>query len=103
MLDTNIPIDVKPIEWEIIQNILSEIIPDRSVWAFGSRVNGNKKEFSDLDLVVLGETSMTHEQEADLQNAFVRSDLPFKVDLVNWSRTSDPFKSMISQSYVIVR
>jgi len=43
MFSTHIPIDVEAIEWEIIKNILSQIIPERQVWAFGSRVNGNKK------------------------------------------------------------
>ena len=43
MFSAHIPIDVKPIEWEIIKNILSQIIPERQVWAFGSRAIGNKK------------------------------------------------------------
>jgi predicted nucleotidyltransferase len=103
MFSEHIPIDVKPIEWEIIKNILSQVIPERQVWAFGSRVNGNKKEFSDLDIVVLGEESLIQEKEADLHNAFINSDLPFKIDIVIWSRTSDKFKSIINQSYKVIQ
>ena len=101
MFSTHIPIDVKPIEWEIIKNILAQIIPQRQVWAFGSRVN--KKEFSDLDIVVLGEESLAKEKEADLHNAFINSDLPFKIDIVIWSRTSDKFKSIINQSHKVIQ
>ena len=103
MFSTHIPIDVKPIEWEIIKSILSQIIPERQVWAFGSRVNGNKKEFSDLDIVVLGEESLAQEKEADLHNAFINSELPFKIDIVIWSRTSDKFKSIINQSHKVIQ
>ena len=103
MFSANTPIDVKPIEWDIIKNILSQIIPERQVLAFGSRVNENKKEFSDLDIVVLGEESLAQEKEADLHNAFIDSDLPFKIDIVMWSRTSDKFKSIINQSYKVIQ
>jgi len=102
MFSTHIPIDVEAIEWEIIKNILSQIIPERQVWAFGSRVNGNKKEFSDLDIVVLGEKTLAPEKEADLHNAFINSDLPFKIDIVVWSRTTDQFKSIINQSHKVI-
>jgi len=44
MFSTHIPIDVEAIEWEIIKNILSQIIPERQVWAFGSRVNRNRNK-----------------------------------------------------------
>ena len=103
MFSAHIPIDVKPIEWEIIKNILSQIIPERLVWAFGSRVNGNKKEFSDLDIVILGEKPLAQEKEADLHNAFINSDLPFKIDIIIWSRTSDKFKSIINQSHKVIQ
>jgi len=105
MFSTHIPIDVEAIEWEIIKNILSQIIPERQVWAFGSRVNRNrnKKKFSDLDIVVLGEESLALEKEADLHNAFINSDLPFKIDIVIWSRTSDQFKSIINQSHKVIQ
>jgi len=103
MFSAHIPIDVKPIEWEIIKNILSQIIPERLVWAFGSRVNGNKKEFSDLDIVILGEKPLAQEKEADIHNAFINSDLPFKIDIIIWSRTSDKFKSIINQSHKVIQ
>ena len=103
MFSAHIPIDVKPIEWEIIKNILSQIIPERQVWAFGSRAIGNKKKFSDLDIVVLGEEPLAQEKEADLHNAFINSDLPFKIDIVIWSRTSEKFKSIINQSHKVIQ
>jgi len=42
-----------------------------------------------LDIAVLGDQPLTQEQEADLNDAFVSSDLPLKVDIVIWSRTSE--------------
>jgi ERCC4-type nuclease len=61
------------------------------------------KKFSDLDIVVLGEESLAPEKKADLHNAFINSDLPFKIDIVMWSRTSDQFKSIINQSHKVIQ
>jgi hypothetical protein len=36
-------------------------------------------------------------------NAFINSDLPFKIDIVIWSRTSDQFKSIINQSHKVIQ
>ena len=39
----------------LVKPILSAYVPDRAVAAFGSRVQGTAREFSDLDLVLLGD------------------------------------------------
>ena len=51
-------IDIKPIELDIVRTILARHVPEREVRAFGSRVSGPAKKFSDLDLAVMGETSL---------------------------------------------
>jgi hypothetical protein len=56
-----------------------------------------------LDIAVLGYQPLAQEQEADLNDAFVNSDLPFKVYIVIWSRTSEKFKSIISQSHQVLQ
>ncbi len=46
-------IDISPDELDIVQAILRAHLPEGTrTWAFGSRVKGAAKPFSDLDLAV---------------------------------------------------
>lgn len=90
-----IPIEVTAAEWKIILNILHSIIPDRVVWAFGSRARFAAKPYSDLDLAILGDQALSLAEMADLNEAFSSSDLPFKVDAVDFSSASEAFREII--------
>ncbi len=85
---------------QIVQGILHEYIPNREVWAFGSRVKKSHKPFSDLDLAVMGSESLSLGEMADLSYAFSHSNLPFKVDVVNWATTESTFQNIIRDQYV---
>lgn len=85
-----------------VQNILKQHVPEYAVWAFGSRVTGNAKPFSDLDLAILSDKPLTLKQWGGLQNAFSASDLPFKVDLVDWATTAPSFRERIRQHHLAV-
>ncbi|NBT55643.1 MAG: nucleotidyltransferase domain-containing protein [Betaproteobacteria bacterium] len=98
-----LPISVAPQEWAIIQGILKDIVPHRTVWAFGSRARFAAKPYSDLDLAVVGVTPLSLEESARLHEAFTQSDLPYKVDVVDWASTSPEFQAVIAQHHVVVR
>ena len=98
-----LPISVAPQEWAIIQGILKDIVPHRTVWAFGSRARFAAKPYSDLDLAVVGVTPLSLEESARLHEAFTQSDLPYKVDVVDWASTSPEFQALIAQHHVVVR
>ena len=40
---------------------------------------------------------------ADLKEAFSESDLPFKVDIVDWAETKESFRRIIESACVIVQ
>jgi len=44
-------IDLTPLQCQTIQDILQRLVPDCEVRAFGSRVRGAAKPYSDLDLI----------------------------------------------------
>ena len=50
---TNIELSAEQLE--IVQDILRQHVPEREVWAFGSRAKHTAKKFSDLDLAVMGD------------------------------------------------
>lgn len=97
------PIAVTPAEWEIVRKILQRNLPEHSVWAFGSRVRRNHKPYSDLDLAVIGTTALTIQQLASLSEAFTESDLPWKVDIVDWANATEGFRQIIEAEKIVIK
>jgi predicted nucleotidyltransferase len=95
-------IDLTPDQLAEVRRILNLYIPGRTVHAFGSRVTGNTKPFSDLDLVIMGETPLDFRQLSSLKDAFAESSLPFRVDLVDWATTTAEFRAIIERSFEVV-
>lgn len=92
-------IDLNPGQIDIVKAILRRIVPDRVVWAFGSRVTGAAKTYSDLDLAILGNERLPVETLSELNESFAASDLPFRVDVVDWNRIAEPFRSIIEKCH----
>lgn len=97
------PIDVRPDHLTIVQDILKKHVPAHSVWAFGSRAKWLAKEYSDLDLCIVGETPLSFTTLGLLKEAFEDSDLPWKVDVVDWATTSESFRKIIERDKVVVQ
>ena len=92
-----------PEELRIVTGILRDRVPQYEVWAFGSRVHGKHlKPFSDLDLAIITEAPLVLEQLLDLHAAFSSSDLPFRVDIVDWASADPSFQEIISAEYEVV-
>jgi predicted nucleotidyltransferase len=85
-------------EWSIVKDILQKFLPKETVWAFGSRVRHTHKPFSDLDIVVVNDQPLSIATMAELREAFSESDLPWKVDVVDWDSISDSFKDTIKSN-----
>ncbi len=86
----------------IIKTIF-QFFPQVEILAFGSRIRGDAKTYSDLDLALKMDphVSLKLSQIAFLEEAFSNSDLPFKVDLVIYSKVSAEFREIIDKSSVI--
>jgi type I restriction enzyme, S subunit len=96
-------LDVRPDLLEIVRGILQRHVPRHAVWAFGSRARGTTKPHSDLDLAVIGTEPLSLGVIAALTNAFGESDLPWRVDVVDWATTSDTFRKIIERDKVVVQ
>lgn len=95
-------IDISPEQWDIVSAILQKHIPGKTVWAFGSRTTGNAKPHSDLDLAMIGDTALSIGLLAALEHDFTESDLPFKVDFLDWALTSPNFRMSIENQHVVL-
>jgi type I restriction enzyme S subunit len=97
------PIDISPAQWKIVRDILQQNAPQYPVWAFGSRAKRTAKPFSDLDLAIITKQALDRSVSAALAEDFSESDLPFKVDIVDWASTSAAFRKIIEADKVVVQ
>ena len=103
MVSPSAVIDVTPGQWTIVRGILLKHVPDCEVWAFGSRTQGSAKPFSDLDLAIVSEQPLSLDLYAALRDDFSESDLPWKVDVVDWASTSNVFRAIIERDKVVLQ
>ena len=96
-------VDLRPDHWAIVRVALQRHVPDREVLVFGSRATWTAREYSDLDLAVMGEEPLSLHAAAALDEALGDSDLPFRVDVVDWARIDDRFRRIIQRHGVVVQ
>ena len=103
-MSTSTPsVDLRPDHWDIVRSALRRHVPDREVLAFGSRATWTAKDYSDLDLAVMGEEPLSLRTASALDEALGDSDLPFKVDVVDWARIDNGFRRIIRRHGVAVQ
>ena len=96
-------IDLNPKHFETVQHILAKHVPGCEVRAFGSRVKWTAKDYSDLDLAIVGSKPLTLRQGHRLAEAFEESDLPIRVDVLDWHTISEEFKRIITAEYEVIQ
>lgn len=65
------------------------------VWIFGSRVRGNHRPFSDVDLIIEATPPLTSTLLSQIAADFEESSLPFKFDLVPLDSIYPPYAPQI--------
>jgi predicted nucleotidyltransferase len=96
-------IDLEPRDLDTVRAILRRHVPEYEVRAFGSRVRGTNRRTSDLDLAIMTETPIDAGRLGALRDDFSESELPFKVDLVDWAATAENFRRIIEQAYEVLQ
>ena len=96
-------IDLSPNHLKTVMQILVEHVPACEVRAFGSRVTCSARDYSDLDLAVVGVTALDRHTLARLKEAFEDSDLPILVDVLDWHEISESFQEVIARDYAVLQ
>ena len=96
-------IDLNQKHLKTIQYILAEYIPNYEVRAYGSRVKWTAEDYSDLDLVVVGSKPLSLRQRGRLTEVFEESNLPIRVDVLDWHSISEEFRQEILKEYVVIQ
>ena len=81
-------------------DIFDSYCPKAEIWVYGSRINGNAHEGSDLDLVV---KSFNDEKKSlsELKELISNSNIPFLVDINEYTSLPQNFCSEIDKKYLV--
>lgn len=90
---------------DVVRHILARYVPTHEVWMYGSRVGGTAYPASDIDLVVRDPADLARPCPAlgSLRTAFQDSDLPLRVDVLDWARLPPSFQREIERAYAVVQ
>ena len=97
------PMDLSPAHLHQLKALLKRYLPEYEVRVFGSRVHGTAHRASDLDVVIMNETALSLMCRAQLREAFIASDLPFRVDIVEWADTNENFRKVILERWAVLQ
>ncbi len=96
-------IDILPDHLQIVKEILQRYFPvNTEVWAFGSRVTGKAKKYSDLDIAIDTELPLSVEVMANLTSEFEESSLPYKADVIDWRTIDKSFRDRICRDRILL-
>ena len=88
----------------MVETLLREYVPDAEVWAYGSRINGESHEGSDLDLALRSPTlEPLGAPFTDLVEAFRESNIPILVQASDWAMLPESFRNEIARSHVVLQ
>ena len=91
-------------EMKIITDILRSYISNGEVRAFGSRYKWTSKDYSDLDIAIVqyDKKSMPIMKLAEIKEAFEDSELPYRVDVLDYWGISSEFQAIIDTGYEVI-
>ena len=87
-------------ELKIIANIIAPFKDKYNFFAYGSRVKGNFRELSDLDIMVRGEIPININDFEELKEKFDNSSLPYIVNLVDYFSLIESFYNSIKKDLI---
>lgn len=95
-------IDLPDNDLILIHEILKYHIPEYMVLAFGSRVTGRAKPWSDLDLAIDTTAPVALDRLGRLREALEESPVSIRVEILDLARTARHFRDIItSESEVL--
>ena len=85
-------------------NLIRQILPGTyQAVLFGSRVDRTNSKFSDVDVCLKSGAAMVGYQLEEIREAFDKSDLPYVVDIVNYSDLPSSFQKIVDEKGVLLQ
>ncbi len=88
----------------LLLQLLAEYLPCVTAWAYGSRINGDAHEASDLDIVLRTPdlTKIPLMQLETFLEAVRESNIPILIEARDWARLPESFHQEILRGYVVL-
>lgn len=87
----------------ILLDILNAHMSEYAVWLFGSRATNHCKPFSDIDIAVIASEKIDENRIAKLKYALSESNLPYKIDIVEFSTVDTAFQAIIQNKHIVLK
>ncbi len=96
---------LKKEQLDFINSSIDSIIGEDSslrVYLFGSRATGKHRQNSDIDIAIKSKQVNIDKKISELKDIFKESDIPYKVDLVNWDLILEDYKAGINKDKKLI-
>jgi predicted nucleotidyltransferase len=90
-------IDLSPDVRASVLDIMHQHLGDQRLYLVGSRARGPAKRFADIDILLMNKQPLSPAVRANLHYDLEESDIPFKVDVLEWAGLSQSFRSRLQQ------
>ena len=90
-------LDLDPKYIDFIKETILAEIPNVEIYIFGSRMQGNELEYSDVDITLKDKEKISIESILKLRIKFENSTFPYKVDIVDLKNLKDEFRGIIEK------
>ena len=94
---------VEPRHMSMVHAVLQSHVPQTVVFAFGSRATGRARKTSDLDLCIKFDAPLGFAQLGAIKDAFSESNIPYKVDVVQWITLKPEFLASIEPDFIRIQ
>ena len=84
---------------DIIKQTINSELSNYKLYIFGSRVKGNAKKYSDIDLAIES-SELTDKIKSRLDFLFENSTIPYEIDIINLDTITDNFRNCIINDLV---
>jgi len=90
-------LDTKTVE-EIKKIVFTYLDPKTDkAFIYGSRATGGDRKFSDVDIGIVSKRRLDTITLSDIEEAFEESDIPYTVDVVDFSKVTNRFRNLALQ------
>jgi len=85
-----------------IKSIVFQFLNRKSdkVFLFGSRAIGNGRKFSDIDIGIKSNRTISPMTMFEIEEAFEVSEIPYTIDVVDFSKVAERFKAVAKQKII---
>jgi len=90
-------IDLDAATRQKVEFVLGRFLPETEVRLVGSRTRSRAKRQADIDLLVMRPEPLSPLERALLNTAFEESDIPFKVDVIEWGCLTLSFRQRLTE------